>query len=161
MLHSLERKGEPHPAAASPHRGPAWHSLHLATGSAHAVVPRAWFARKQRTVEGGHAVFSALENSTANAHHKLTTLPLPGIAAIGADTLWAATIHVSGDFSQASCDPDLTGECDLVAGLSDATTVWAVSRGATFLDTLVPFPDTANRPRTGRKRAAHLHFPPC
>jgi len=115
-------------------------------------------ATVETTAEGRYAVFSP--SAAANQHHRLVQLPLGDVSATG---LWAATIHVSGDFSQGSCDPSPSNgtdpECDLVAGLTDGTTVWAFSRGATFLDTQVPFAATATRPSTGHFYDAYARPP--
>jgi hypothetical protein len=109
------------------------------------------------TDEGRYAVFSP--TAAANKHHRLVELPLD----VSATGLWAATIHISGDFSQGSCDPSppngTAPECDLVAGLTDGTTVWAFSRGATFLDTQVPFGANATRPSTGHFYDAYARPP--
>ena len=114
-------------------------------------------ACEQATLSGQYAVFGACSKATAPAgcmHHRMASIALPqfqdaalGRTTVGGGSSWSVEFLIKGDFSLARCSTG-TGapECDLAVGLSDGVNVFATSRGYDFEDTLVPFPDSAERP---------------
>ena len=106
---------------------------------------------------------AVFEPAAVGDHHRLFQFPL-SLGSAGPVLAFDATLTLRADLDGDRCDPEASGraaECEVVLGLSfpagnQSRVIWAVGRGLSFGDVLVPFrtgpsnDDGAFRPSIGQ-----------